>query len=105
MATKTKGIAQRISNLFCPRLIENYVSSSGSFGSGFTTLMVGGIVDCCIDTKRAKASKAPAAPRRCPVIDLVEDISVFHERPDHIDFMAACSARSPTGVDVPCTLM
>lgn len=46
------------------------------------------------------ASRAPAAPRRCPVAPLVEDtarLSVFCEKSL---FRAAFSAASPNGVDV-----
>ena len=34
--------------------------------------MVGGIIPCFMDKIHEIASTAPAAPRRCPVIDLVE---------------------------------
>ena len=40
-------------------------------------LMVGGTIPCLIDMIEAMASIAPAAPKRWPVIDLVELIFIL----------------------------
>ena len=47
----------------------------------------------------------PAAPSRCPVIDLVELIASFAACSPKQRFTATVSAMSPSGVDVPWALM
>jgi len=68
-------------------------------------LIVGGIVPCFSTRVHTANSSAPAAPSRCPVIDLVDPkISCFAWGPNTV-FTAAVSAPSPCGVDVPWALM
>ena len=50
------------------------------------------------------ASIAPAAPKRCPVADLVEDMVAFEAASPNIRSTAANSMTSAI-VEVPCALM
>ena len=50
------------------------------------------------------ASMPPAAPSRWPVIDLVELTIIFQAWSPKARFIANVSARSPSGVEVPCAL-
>src|SRR3989442_7814510 len=79
--------------------------SRSQAGSGVNWLMVGGMTPVWTTSAHSAASKAPAAPRRWPVIDLVEPkISLRACGPNTV-FTAAVSAESPWGVDVPWALM
>src|SRR5256885_8185212 len=79
--------------------------SRSQAGSGVNWLMVGGMTPVWTTSAHNAASKAPAAPRRWPGIDLVEPkISVRACGPNTV-FTAAVSAESPCGVDVPWALM
>ena len=51
------------------------------------------------------ASSPPAAPSRCPVIDLVDDTASFVACSPKQRLIASVSILSPCGVDVPCALM
>ena len=53
----------------------------------------------------ATASTAPAAPSRCPIADLVEDTGISLAASPSAALMACVSARSLSGVEVPCALM
>jgi hypothetical protein len=50
-------------------------------------------------------SSAPAAPSRCPVIDLVEPKMSFRACSPKMAFTASVSATSPCSVEVPCALI
>ena len=65
--------------------------------SGLFKLIVGGEILLTIDKIENIDSTAPAAPKVCPVIDLVELIGGGESK---IDLTALHSARSPRGVDV-----
>src|SRR5437879_4402388 len=79
--------------------------SRSQAGSGVNWLMVGGTTPVWTTSAHSAASKAPAAPSRWPVIDLVEPkISLRACGPNTV-FTAAVSAESPCGVDVPWALM
>ena len=54
---------------------------------------------------QARASTAPAAPRRCPVIDFVLLILRLYACSPNTFCIADISATSPKGVDVPCTFI
>ena len=51
------------------------------------------------------ASTTPAAPSRCPVIDLVELTATLREWSPSARLIAIVSARSPSSVEVACALM
>ena len=51
------------------------------------------------------ASRAPLAPSKWPVIDLVELIGTLYACSSKTDFIASVSYLSFKGVDVPCALM
>src|SRR5260221_13655083 len=51
------------------------------------------------------ASMPPAAPSKCPVIDLVDDTASLAAWSPKQRLTATHSAMSPTGVEVPCALM
>ena len=68
--------------------------------------MVGGTKLWCSALMEKIASIAAAAPRRCPVIDLVELMeSCFAAFSPNAIFIAMISFRSPIGVEVPCALI
>ena len=69
-------------------------------GSSLTWPSVGGISLCFIDNTTAIASIAPAAPSAWPVTPLVE--VTMGRRSPNTSAMAAASAASLSGVDVPC---
>ena len=50
----------------------------------------------------AMSSTAPAAPNRCPVIDLVEEMANFLAWSPKTILIALVSVLSFNGVDVPC---
>src|SRR5687768_12769843 len=72
---------------------------------GFSRLRVGGQILSLRDSKEKMASTAPAAPRRCPVEDLVEDIAKPLIRLPISRSTALSSISSPSGVEVPWALM
>src|SRR2546426_1551751 len=74
-------------------------------GSGVNWLMVGGMIPVWTTRAQTPASKAPAAPSKWPVIDLVEPKMSFLARSPNTAFTAAVSAASPCGVEVPWALM
>ena len=55
-----------------------------------------------IDNIDEIASTAPAAPNKCPVIDLVEFIFIEYKCSPKTSYNAFDSATSPKGVEVPC---
>src|ERR1700720_2208486 len=85
----------------------------GAFGTrsiavstdGLSRLMVGGAILSRIARMLKIVSIAPAAPSRCPVDDLVDDIDTFEAALPTRRSTAASSISSPTCVDVPCALM
>src|SRR5690242_28465 len=79
--------------------------SRSQAGSGWNWLMVGGITPRCTTSAHTAASRAPAAPSRWPVIDLVEPKISRRAWSRNTAFTAAVSAASPWGVEVPCALM
>ena len=64
-------------------------------------MMVGGATERCIASTVMPASRPPAAPRRCPVIDLVDDTASLYAWSPKTALIAFVSAMSPSGVDVP----
>src|SRR6267142_680854 len=72
---------------------------------GFSRLMVGGAMLSRIARMLKIASIAPAAPRRCPVEDLVDDIDTLEAALPSSRSTARSSISSPTCVEVPCALM
>ena len=74
MTAETERIAQRAFHVALLRLVQRQVQVRSISGSRFSQLMVGGTTPCVMAKMQASASAAPAAPSRCPVIDLVEEI-------------------------------
>src|ERR1700710_3288150 len=72
---------------------------------GFSRLMVGGTMLSRIARMLKIASMAPAAPNKCPVDDLVDDIDTFEAALPSRRCAAPSSISSPNGVDVPWALM
>src|SRR6202022_2489567 len=72
---------------------------------GFSRLMVGGAMLSRIARILKIVSTAPAAPSRCPVEDLVDDIDTLDAALPNSRSTAPSSISSPTCVDVPCALM
>src|ERR1700722_4355706 len=72
---------------------------------GFSRLMVGGAMLSRIARMLKIASIAPAAPSRCPVDDLVDDIETRDAALPSNRSTAPSSISSPTCVEVPCALM
>src|SRR5207245_11519677 len=79
--------------------------SRSQAGSGVNWLIVGGMMPVWTTRAQRPASKAPAAPSRWPVIDLVEPKMTWRARSPNTACAAAVSAASPCGVDVPWALM
>ena len=50
------------------------------------------------------ASIAPAAPKQWPIIDFVDETASSYAWSPKTSLSAFVSARSPSGVDVPCAL-
>ena len=73
--------------------------------SGSSRLIVGGTMRCCSASTVATDSRAPAAPSRCPVIDLVEVTTTPSTASPSACRMAPASATSPCGVEVAWALM
>jgi hypothetical protein len=67
--------------------------------------MVGGITPCFIARIVITASILPAAPKRCPIIDLLADIGICLALAPNILLMAAVSVRSFNRVAVPWALI
>src|SRR3984957_21163199 len=72
---------------------------------GWSRLMVGGAMLSRIARILKIASMAPAAPKRCPVDDLVDDIDTLEAAFPKSRSTAPSSISSPTCVEVPCALM
>src|ERR1700709_2561703 len=72
---------------------------------GLSRLMVGGAILSRIARMLKIASIAPAAPNKCPVDDLVDDIDTLDAALPSSRSTAWSSISSPTCVDVPCALM
>src|ERR1700680_1572670 len=72
---------------------------------GFSRLMVGGAMLSRIARMLKIASIAPAAPNRCPVEDLVDDIDTSEVALPSSRSTAPSSISSPICVEVPCALM
>src|SRR5258706_7308913 len=72
---------------------------------GLSRLMVGGAILSRIARTLKIASIAPAAPSRCPVDDLVDDIDTLEAALPSSRSTAPSSISSPTCVEVPCALM
>src|SRR3982075_1216280 len=72
---------------------------------GFSRLIVGGAMLSRIARMLKIASIAPAAPNRCPVEDLVDDIDTLEVGWPSSRSTAPSSISSPIWVEVPCALM
>src|SRR5437879_10315483 len=72
---------------------------------GFSRLIVGGATLSRIARMLKIASIAPAAPSKCPVDDLVDDIDTREAALPSSRSTAPSSISSPTWVEVPCALM
>src|SRR6266481_6023429 len=72
---------------------------------GFSRLMVGGAILSRIASTLKMHSIAPAAPSRCPVEDLVDDIDTLEAALPIKRSTAPSSISSPTCVEVPWALM
>src|ERR1700740_1434965 len=72
---------------------------------GLSRLIVGGATLSRIARIEKIASMAPAAPRRWPVEDLVDDIDTFDAALPTSRSTAPSSISSPTWVEVPWALM
>ena len=74
-------------------------------GSVWNWLIVGGTLPVVATSMETANSSAPAPPRRCPVIDLVEPKMSDAAWLPKTALTAWVSAMSPWGVEVPCALM
>src|ERR1700742_830611 len=72
---------------------------------GLSRLMVGGAILSRIARMLKIASIAPAAPNKCPVEDLVDDIDTLEVALPSSRSTAPSSISSPTWVEVPWALM
>src|SRR5260370_37220822 len=72
---------------------------------GFSRLMVGGAMLSRIARMLKIASIAPAAPSRCPVDDLVDDIDTLEEALPNSRSTAPSSIPSRTWAEVPSALI
>ena len=79
--------------------------SSAVSTDGLSRLIVGGAIWSRSASTVKAASTAPAAPRRCPIDDLVEDIAVLPAAWPSSRSTAPSSISSPSGVEVPWALM
>ena len=68
-------------------------------------MMVGGTIPSRMARQAKEASTAPAAPRRWPVMDLVELIATLYACLPKTDLMAKVSMASFRGVEVPWALI
>ena len=85
---------------FCALLKVKFNRLSRS-GSSVKWLMVGGMMSFFTARILAIASIAPAAPSKCPVIDLVELMFNLKACSPKTLKMAYVSAMTPKGVEVP----
>ena len=67
-----------------------------------SALIVGGTIWSRMARMEKMASTAPAAPRRCPIDDFVEDIEILPAALPNSLSTACSSISSPSGVEVPC---
>src|SRR5262249_5993233 len=72
---------------------------------GLSRLMVGGAICARIASTEKIDSTAPAAPSRCPIADLVEDMATLPAAWPSMRSTAPSSISSPSGVEVPWALM
>src|SRR3569623_2210465 len=72
---------------------------------GLSRLSVGGAILSRSASTQKIASTAPAAPKRCPIDDLVEDIATFDAALPSNFCTAPSSISSPSGVEVPWELI
>src|SRR5262249_43624132 len=79
--------------------------SIGVSTDGLSRLMVGGATLSRMARIEKIASTAPAAPSKCPMQDLVEDIDALPAALPSIRCTAPSSISSPSGVEVPCALI
>jgi hypothetical protein len=68
-------------------------------------LIVGGRTPSCNARTHIIASTAPAAPKRCPKTDFVDETASSYACGPKTFLIACVSALSLYGVDVPCALM
>src|SRR5512134_909787 len=90
----------RATSIFMSRAVFATWSRS-HFGSWLKILVVGGDTWWCTARAENTASTPPAAPSRCPVMDLVEFTATFFAWSPSRRLTATLSARSPSGVEVP----
>ena len=84
--------------------LGSVATSTGTFSSRSSRLMVGGATLSRSASMAATDSMAPAPPSRCPVIDLV-DVTITPSMAVPSALASACaSTASPSGVDVACAL-
>ena len=88
-----------------PGSSRRVVATSRPTSSGSSRLIVGGTTRWCSARTVATDSSAPAAPRRWPVIDLVEVTTTRSASAPSAWRIARASATSPCGVDVAWALM
>src|SRR5712691_4031113 len=74
-------------------------------GDGLSRLSVGGTTPSRSARIEKIASTLPAAPSRCPIADLVEDIDSSYACLPNSRLTAPSSISSPSGVEVPWALM
>src|SRR5690606_12612498 len=72
---------------------------------GLSRLSVGGATPSRMASTQKIASTAPAAPRRWPIADLVDDIDRLFDGLSNRRSTARSSISSPSGVEVPWALM
>src|SRR3978361_1038602 len=72
---------------------------------GLSRLMVGGAMLSRMARMQKIASTAPAAPSRCPVDDLVDDIDTVEAALPSRGVAGPNSISSPNGVEVPSALI
>jgi hypothetical protein len=101
---KVELVPPKPNELFIAMVISDSLAVSGvksrsHLGSWLSKFIVGGITLLLIERILKIDSIAPAAPKVCPVIDLVELMAGISSL--KMLFIAVASARSPKGVDVP----
>ena len=85
--------------------IKNYLQLGNKIHVNLTTKNDSRLGYFKVEIIDAIDSIAPAAPKRCPVIDLVELIFILYACSLNTFSIANISLLSPRGVDVPCTLI
>ena len=86
---------------------------SGTFGTrlmalstdGLSRLSVGGAMPSRMASSEKIASTDPAAPKRCPIADLVDDMAALGAASPRSRVTAPSSISSPSCVEVPWALM